>query len=215
MGNTQGATRTRVRGSMGARHNHGHDHSRARPDRAGGGDVRITGLAVDSREVRARLPLRRAARQPKVHGAEFIPSPPPGRGRDPDRQGGRADRRGRSPPASRHPVVVAEDPRQALAFAAALWFGRSPRRSSPSPARTARPRSRASPARSGSALGHPPQPRHDRGRGRLLGAACPYHARADHAPPRAGRDGRGRGSSTARWKPRPTGSTSAGSTGCG
>jgi UDP-N-acetylmuramoyl-L-alanyl-D-glutamate--2,6-diaminopimelate ligase len=91
----------------------------------GHGEVRVTGLAVDSRAVRpghlfAALPGSR------VHGGEFITyAIRMGAGAIlTDREGARlaAEDLAGSPV----PVVVAEDPRQALAYAAALWFGRQP-----------------------------------------------------------------------------------------
>ena len=91
----------------------------------GGGEARVTGLAVDSRSVRngdlfAALPGSR------VHGAEFIQSAL--------RKGATAiltDRDGaqfaeRDIARSNAVMVVAEDPRQTLAFAAALWFAAQP-----------------------------------------------------------------------------------------
>ncbi len=88
-------------------------------------DVRVTGLAVDSREVReghlfAALPGSR------VHGGEFIQfAIRMGAGAIlTDREGARIAADEIS--ASGIPVVVAEDPRQALAYAAALWFGAQP-----------------------------------------------------------------------------------------
>ena len=91
----------------------------------GHGEVRVTGLAVDSRLVKdgslfAALPGSR------VHGGEFIQYA--------IRMGAGAiltDREGVRIAAgdiaeSAIPVVVAEDPRQALAYAAALWFGAQP-----------------------------------------------------------------------------------------
>lgn len=92
---------------------------------ADGRDPRITGISVDSRTVRdghlfAALPGSAA------HGAEFIPFAL--------RQGAAAiltDRQGahiaaESLAASDAALVVAEDPRAALAAAAALWFERQP-----------------------------------------------------------------------------------------
>lgn len=91
----------------------------------GGGEARVTGISVDSREVKeghlfAALPGSR------VHGAEFIQFAL--------RMGAGAiltDRLGANKAASELkssgiPVVLAEDPRQALAYAAALWFGVQP-----------------------------------------------------------------------------------------
>ncbi len=91
----------------------------------GGRDIRVTGLSVDSRAVQeghlfAALPGSR------VHGAEFIQYAL--------RQGAGTiltDRAGAQIAAevlvaSDAALVLAEDPRQALAFAAALWFGQQP-----------------------------------------------------------------------------------------
>ncbi len=108
----------------------------------GGGDVRITGLAVDSREVREGF-LFAALPGAKAHGGEFIPFALRQRAGAilTDKEGARlaAD----EIRAAGTPVVIAEDPRQALAYAAALWFGRQPR-------------SRASPASSGARWASPP-----------------------------------------------------------
>ncbi|MGY6632591.1 MAG: UDP-N-acetylmuramoyl-L-alanyl-D-glutamate--2,6-diaminopimelate ligase [Alkalilacustris sp.] len=91
----------------------------------GGLEARITGLSLDSRAVRpghlfAALPGTR------VHGAEFVePALRMGAGAIlTDAAGAVAA----GPALAAHPVplVVAEDPRQALAFAAALWFGAQP-----------------------------------------------------------------------------------------
>ena len=90
-----------------------------------GRDARIAGLAVDSRLVRPGF-LFAALPGSKAHGAEFISYAL--------RMGAAAvltDRAGAeiardvlaANPAA---LVLAEDPRQALAFAAALWFGRQP-----------------------------------------------------------------------------------------
>ena len=91
----------------------------------GGGDVRITGLAVDSREVREGF-LFAALPGAKMHGGEFIPFAIRQRAGAilTDKEGARlaAD----EIRAAGTPVVIAEDPRQALAYAAALWFGRQP-----------------------------------------------------------------------------------------
>ncbi len=91
----------------------------------GAGEVRVTGLAVDSREVKqghlfAALPGTR------VHGGEFIQyALRMGAGAVlTDRQGARIAQDALK--ASAVPVVIAEDPRQALAYAAALWFGQQP-----------------------------------------------------------------------------------------
>ncbi len=91
----------------------------------GGREARVTGVSVDSRHVReghlfAALPGSR------MHGAEFVPFAL--------RQGAAAvltDREGEAQARAAIgeadvALVVAEDARQALAFAAALWFGRQP-----------------------------------------------------------------------------------------
>ena len=90
-----------------------------------GADAQITGLAVDSRAVRpgnlfAALPGTR------VHGGEFIKyALRMGAGAIlTDREGARIARAELA--ASGVPLVLAEDAHQALAFTAALWFGRQP-----------------------------------------------------------------------------------------
>ncbi|MDJ1008051.1 MAG: UDP-N-acetylmuramoyl-L-alanyl-D-glutamate--2,6-diaminopimelate ligase [Paracoccaceae bacterium] len=93
---------------------------------AGAGSVAVTGLAVDSREVREGY-LFGAMPGTKVHGGEFI-SYALRMGAAAvltDREGGRIAAWALE--ASDAALVVAEDPRQALAFAAALWFAAQPR----------------------------------------------------------------------------------------
>ena len=91
----------------------------------GGGEVRITGLSVDSRDVREGY-LFAAIPGARVHGGEFIQYAIRQRAGAilTDKEGARiaAD----EIRASGTPLIVAEDPRQALAYAAALWFGRQP-----------------------------------------------------------------------------------------
>ena len=90
-----------------------------------GRDVAITGLAVDSREVRDGY-LFAAMPGTRVHGAEFITYAL--------RQGASAiltDAEGariaaEELEASDAALVIAEDPRQALAYTSALWFGAQP-----------------------------------------------------------------------------------------
>ena len=90
-----------------------------------GRDAQITGLAVDSREVRAGY-LFAALPGTHVHGASFIPMALA--------QGASAiltDAAGAGLAADAlaagdAAIVVVEDPRQALACAAALWFGAQP-----------------------------------------------------------------------------------------
>lgn len=91
----------------------------------GGREARIAGLAVDSRQVKPGY-LFAALPGSTVHGGEFIQFAL--------RMGAAAvltDRHGAEIAkaelaASDAALVVAEDPRQALAYAAALWFGRQP-----------------------------------------------------------------------------------------
>ncbi len=91
----------------------------------GGREAKITGLSVDSRTVRAGH-LFVALPGTRLHGASFIEYAL--------RMGAAAiltDREGaklaRAQLDAAHlPVVLAEDPRQALAYAAALWFGQQP-----------------------------------------------------------------------------------------
>ncbi|WP_164657943.1 UDP-N-acetylmuramoyl-L-alanyl-D-glutamate--2,6-diaminopimelate ligase [Tropicibacter sp. Alg240-R139] len=92
----------------------------------GGLDPEITGVAVDSREVKPGF-LFGAMPGTQVHGGEFITYAL--------RMGAKAiltDAKGAEIAAdelaqSDTAVVIAEDPRQALAGAAALWFGKQPK----------------------------------------------------------------------------------------
>lgn len=90
-----------------------------------GREAQVTGLAVDSREVRAGY-LFAALPGTRMHGASFIPTAlAQGAGAIlTDAEGARfaADALADADAA----LVVAEDPRQALACAAALWFGAQP-----------------------------------------------------------------------------------------
>ncbi|MRU16769.1 UDP-N-acetylmuramoyl-L-alanyl-D-glutamate--2,6-diaminopimelate ligase [Roseovarius sp. A21] len=91
----------------------------------GGRQARVTGLAVDSREVKEGF-LFAALPGSRVHGGEFIQYAL--------RMGAGAiltDARGARLAAeflnlSDAALIVAEDPRQTLAYAAALWFGAQP-----------------------------------------------------------------------------------------
>ena len=91
----------------------------------GGREARVTGLSVDSREV-TQGHLFAALPGTKVHGASFIPTAL--------EQGAAAiltDAEGAAVAAealagSDAALVIAADPRQALAYAAALWFGGQP-----------------------------------------------------------------------------------------
>ncbi len=90
-----------------------------------GREAQVTGLAVDSRQVKAGT-LFAALPGTKVHGGDFIQYAL--------RMGATAiltDAEGArlaatELAASDAALVVAEDPRQALAYAAALWFGAQP-----------------------------------------------------------------------------------------
>ncbi|MCY1126068.1 UDP-N-acetylmuramoyl-L-alanyl-D-glutamate--2,6-diaminopimelate ligase [Frigidibacter sp. RF13] len=90
-----------------------------------GREARITGLTADSRQVKPGF-LFSALPGSKVHGGEFIQYALRMEAGAilTDREGaeiGKADLAG-----SQSALVVAEEPRQALAYAAALWFGRQP-----------------------------------------------------------------------------------------
>ncbi|MCF6315664.1 MAG: UDP-N-acetylmuramoyl-L-alanyl-D-glutamate--2,6-diaminopimelate ligase [Marinosulfonomonas sp.] len=92
---------------------------------AGGQDVEITGISVDSRDVKQGY-LFAAMPGVRVHGGEFIQYAL--------RQNAGAiltDKAGAAIAADEIaaagvPVVIAQDPRQTLAYAAALWFGAQP-----------------------------------------------------------------------------------------
>ncbi|MDP2063375.1 MAG: UDP-N-acetylmuramoyl-L-alanyl-D-glutamate--2,6-diaminopimelate ligase [Phaeovulum sp.] len=90
-----------------------------------GREARVSGLAVDSRAVRPGY-LFAALPGVKAHGAEFI-----GYALRMEASAVLTDRAGAEMArdllaASGAALVLAEEPRQALAFAAALWFGRQP-----------------------------------------------------------------------------------------
>ena len=91
----------------------------------GGRQPQVTGLATDSRAVRAGA-LFAALPGTRVHGAQFIPAALDAGAAAilTDAEGARlaADALAGADAA----LVVAEDPRQTLAYAAALWFGAQP-----------------------------------------------------------------------------------------
>ena len=91
----------------------------------GGAEAQITGLAVDSREVRPGY-LFAALPGTNVHGGEFIQYALRMKAGAilTDREGARIAQEFLAD--SEIPVVLAEDPHQALACAAALWFGPQP-----------------------------------------------------------------------------------------
>ncbi|MGB5556575.1 MAG: UDP-N-acetylmuramoyl-L-alanyl-D-glutamate--2,6-diaminopimelate ligase [Paracoccaceae bacterium] len=91
----------------------------------GGREARVSGLSVDSRAVKAGH-LFVALPGTKVHGGEFIQyALRMGAGAVlTDRDGAKIAKAELA--AADVPVVLAEDPRQALAYAAALWFGCQP-----------------------------------------------------------------------------------------
>jgi UDP-N-acetylmuramoyl-L-alanyl-D-glutamate--2,6-diaminopimelate ligase len=89
----------------------------------GGAALRVTGLSVDSRLTR-RGELFAALPGSTVHGAEFA-----GRALERGAAAILTDRAGAAllaGGAGDIPVVVVEDPRQTLAYAASLWFGLQP-----------------------------------------------------------------------------------------
>ena len=85
--------------------------------------MRITGLSVDSRQVKPGH-LFAALPGSKVHGGEFIQYALRMEAAAilTDREGAAIAKAELA--ASDAALVLAEDPRQALAYAAALWFGR-------------------------------------------------------------------------------------------
>ena len=91
----------------------------------GGAEARITGLTADSRQVRPGV-LFAALPGAKMHGAEFISYALRMEAGAilTDRAGAEMARDALA--GSGAALVVAEEPRQALAYAAALWFGRQP-----------------------------------------------------------------------------------------
>ncbi len=90
-----------------------------------GRQVEVTGLAVDSRAVREGM-LFAALPGVRMHGASFIPTALAQGARAvlTDPAGARLAQEALA--ADDAALVVAEDPRQTLAFAAALWFGAQP-----------------------------------------------------------------------------------------
>ena len=93
----------------------------------GARDARITGLAVDSRQVRPGF-LFAALPGSHTHGAAFVPAAlQAGAAAILTDARGAAETRG-ALSGTDAALVLAEDPRQALAGAAALWFGRQPAR---------------------------------------------------------------------------------------
>ncbi len=91
----------------------------------GGRDARVTGLAVDSRQVKPGF-LFAALPGSQIHGGEFIQYAlrMDAAAILTDRQGAEIARAELA--ASSAALIVAEDPRQTLAYTAALWFGRQP-----------------------------------------------------------------------------------------
>ncbi|SLN35330.1 UDP-N-acetylmuramoyl-L-alanyl-D-glutamate--2, 6-diaminopimelate ligase [Aquimixticola soesokkakensis] len=88
-------------------------------------DTRVTGLSVDSRKV-AEGHLFAALPGTQAHGADFVPAALKAGAAAilTDRLG--AQRAAEAIAAYQPAVVLAEDPRQALAYTAALWFERQP-----------------------------------------------------------------------------------------
>ena len=90
-----------------------------------GRDALITGIAVDSRQVKPGF-LFAALPGTKVHGAEFIQYALRMEAAAilTDREGAAIAKAELA--ASQAALIIAENPRQTLAYAAALWFGRQP-----------------------------------------------------------------------------------------
>ncbi len=91
----------------------------------GGADPLISGLAVDSRRVREGM-LFAALPGSQVHGAKFIPAALELGATAILTDAAGAKIAARPLEASHAAVVIVEDPRQAPAYAAALWFGAQP-----------------------------------------------------------------------------------------
>ncbi len=91
----------------------------------GGRDAQVTGLAVDSRDVKAGF-LFAAMPGTQIHGANFIPTALElgASAILTDSEGAQLAKSALD--ASAAAVIIAEDPREALAFTAALWFGAQP-----------------------------------------------------------------------------------------
>lgn len=91
----------------------------------GGRDAHVTGLAVDSRQVKPGF-LFAALPGATVHGGEFIQYALRMQAAAilTDRQGAQIAKAELA--ASQAALIIAEDPRMALSYAAALWFGRQP-----------------------------------------------------------------------------------------
>jgi len=91
----------------------------------GGGQVQVTGLAVDSRAVHAGA-LFAALPGARMHGAQFIPAALDAGAAAilTDAQGARLAAEALA--GGDAALVLAADPRQTLAYAAALWFGAQP-----------------------------------------------------------------------------------------
>ncbi len=91
----------------------------------GGREARITGLSVDSRHVKPGH-LFAALPGTKIHGAEFIQYALRMEAAAilTDRAGAEIAKAELA--ASNAALIIAEDPRQTLAYTAALWFGRQP-----------------------------------------------------------------------------------------
>lgn len=92
----------------------------------GGAQARVTGLAVDSRQVRDEF-LFAALPGSRVHGGEFIQyALRQGAGSIlTDAEGARIAQAELA--ASDAALIIAQDPRAALSYAAALWFGAAPK----------------------------------------------------------------------------------------
>ena len=91
----------------------------------GGGEALVTGISVDSRDVKAGQ-LFAAMPGVAAHGASFTGTAVENGAAAilTDRDGARIAREQLD--GKDVPIVVAQDPRQALAYAAALWFGQQP-----------------------------------------------------------------------------------------
>ena len=187
------------------------------PDGPGRARRRVTGLAVDSRAVRAGFLFAALPGSARAWRATSSPTAlAQGRGGDPDRCRRARGSRPRRWPTPGVALVVAEDPRAALACAAALWFGAQPETMVAVTGTNGKTSVATFTRQIWTALGHAgDQHRHHGRRGRLGRPLSPHHARPDHAAPPAGGGRRGGVDPCGDGGVLATGSTSAGWTGCG
>ena len=150
------------------------------------------------------------------HGADFIATAlDAGRGGHPDRR-----RWARSSPPKRWPtadaaLVVADDPREALAYAAALWFGAQPETMVAVTGTNGKTSVATFTRQIWAALGHAAINIGTTGvEGAWAAPSSHTTPGSDHPAPHAGRRPPPPASPMPRWRPLPTASTSAGLKAC-